>query len=298
MAGKLSKSNKNIFKLNKNFKKTVMLVGKKILTIGAKIGIKAITLGVIKDTDIESIKDIKNDLASETSITLSKYIEDKINSFAEEKNDIKVFKDNLTLLGESIKKVQSFPLLIIIDELDRCKPDFSLKLIERVKHLFSVENVSFLFLVNIEQLENIIRNIYGNNIDANNYLHKFINITTKLPKLELQGSNKYYNQYINYLSKHHGIEKEINEMDYVIIMLFKLYNFTLREVERFFTIITVYYSGLPNNRFSIPIIIGFLAIVKVKFPDIFYTSGLSYVPSATKDAISSFTFSNNTGTCE
>ena len=56
----------------------------------------------------------------------------------------------------------------------------------------------------------------------------------------------------------------------VIKILFQYFSFSLRDIEKFFTIISIYYSSLPRKQFTIPIIIGFLAVIKVRFPDIFY----------------------------
>ena len=65
------------------------------------------------------------------------------------------------------------PLVIIIDELDRCRPLFALSLLERVKHLFLVEGVSFVFVTNMPQIEAVVAGTYGANTDAKIYLEKF-----------------------------------------------------------------------------------------------------------------------------
>jgi len=59
-----------------------------------------------------------------------------------------------------------------VDELDRCRPDFALGLLERIKHLFDVEGIAFVLLVNRSQIEGYIRTVYGN-ADAEAYLLKF-----------------------------------------------------------------------------------------------------------------------------
>jgi predicted KAP-like P-loop ATPase len=77
------------------------------------------------------------------------------------KNQIIEFKEKLSNIGQAVKDSQKFPLLIIIDELDRCRPDFALALLERIKHLYTTNYVSFVLLVNMKQLENYVRTIYG-----------------------------------------------------------------------------------------------------------------------------------------
>jgi len=50
----------------KEFKDKAVKVGTRFLSWGAKVGIKAVTLNVIKDSDIEQLKDIAEDIASDT----------------------------------------------------------------------------------------------------------------------------------------------------------------------------------------------------------------------------------------
>lgn len=41
-------------------------------------------------------------------------------------------------------------LVIFIDELDRCRPDFAVRLLERIKHYFVDEQITFVFSINLE----------------------------------------------------------------------------------------------------------------------------------------------------
>jgi len=69
--------------------------------------------------------------------------------------------------------------------LDRCRPDFAIQVIEKIKHLFSVSNVNFVLAVNREQLVEIISHAYGvNKDDAFIYLQKFVHVETILPTLK------------------------------------------------------------------------------------------------------------------
>ena len=73
-------------------------------------------------------------------------------------------------------------LVIIIDELDRCRPDFALKLIESIKHLFSTENCKFILIMNKESMASSVNHLYGLGEDGSFiYLNKYINRTFQLP---------------------------------------------------------------------------------------------------------------------
>ncbi len=223
-----SKEDKKIKTLKKSFKKKVITIAKKLFTTGTKLSIKAITLGVIGDAEFDTFKSLKKELYSDSLDNSSEYIENKINNFKKEKNNIMNFKEELSQLGKLIKDIQDFPLLIIIDELDRCKPDFALMLIERIKHFFSVENVSFLILTNIKQLENYVKTIYGFEIDAHNYLHKFFTLTTYLSKNNLSGYGNDNLKFITHLSEHYGLIQQIEKVDSILSILFKHFKFSLR----------------------------------------------------------------------
>ncbi len=96
------------------------------------------------------------------------------------------FRDALTALtlpnGES---GESRKLVVTIDELDRCRPDYALSVLEVIKHFFNVPNVHFVLGVNLEELANSVRARYGESTNAHLYLQKFISVTLNL-STELQ----------------------------------------------------------------------------------------------------------------
>ena len=76
-------------------------------------------------------------------------------------------------------------LLIIIDELDRCNPKFAVNLLERIKHYFSNDKITFVFAVNLAELQITIRNYYGNEFNASRYLDRFFDRRVTLPPPDL-----------------------------------------------------------------------------------------------------------------
>jgi len=135
-------------------------VGVSLLSWGAKIGLKAATLGAIKDSDIEELKDIKGDLSSGVSNLVGSFIEEKLTSHAKDLETIQSFKELLSTMPSKLEGEGNSPLIIIIDELDRCKPTFAVEVIEKIKHIFSVKNVVFVLVMNKGQLEESIRSVY------------------------------------------------------------------------------------------------------------------------------------------
>ena len=71
--------------------------------------------------------------------------------------------------------------MFIIDELDRCRPTFAIELLERVKHIFDVPNIVFVFGINRAELVKSLESIYGE-IDAGTYLRRFFDMEFVLPE--------------------------------------------------------------------------------------------------------------------
>lgn len=73
------------------------------------------------------------------------------------------------------------PLIIVIDELDRCRPTYAIKMLEAIKHTFRIDNCVFLIAADFEQLGKTINSVYGN-IDADRYLDRFLQYRFDLPR--------------------------------------------------------------------------------------------------------------------
>ncbi len=73
-------------------------------------------------------------------------------------------------------------VVILIDELDRCDPRYSMKALERIHHISSSTNSTILVAVDKNQLENLIKSIYsyGDSETASHYLRKIVDYTYDL----------------------------------------------------------------------------------------------------------------------
>lgn len=67
-------------------------------------------------------------------------------------------------------------LVLVVDELDRCRPDYALSMLEIIKHFFNVPGVHFVLGTSLTALENSVRARYGDGIDAGRYLQKFVSV--------------------------------------------------------------------------------------------------------------------------
>ncbi|HIE5095241.1 TPA: KAP family P-loop NTPase fold protein [Stenotrophomonas maltophilia] len=72
-------------------------------------------------------------------------------------------------------------VVVIIDELDRCRPDYAIRLLERVKHYFDLPGYIFLIAIDGENLHSAVRSLYGPTADGEKYLRKFFDLELYLP---------------------------------------------------------------------------------------------------------------------
>ena len=113
-------------------------------------------------------------------------------------------------------------LIIFVDELDRCKPSYAVQLLERVKHYLCDDRISFVFAVNLEELQHTIKHFYGETFDACRYLDRFFNMRISLPPAD---KSRFYQSI--------GLESGYVLED-VCKRIIETYNMELRELSRFY----------------------------------------------------------------
>lgn len=113
-------------------------------------------------------------------------------------------------------------LIVFVDELDRCKPSYAVKILERIKHYFLDEEITFVFSVNINELQHTIKKHYGNDFDATRYLDRFFDLRATLPKFDLE---KYYANI--------GFELNEKMFNYVCASVINKYQFEMRNIAKY-----------------------------------------------------------------
>lgn len=134
----------------------------------------------------------------------------------------KSVEKNINDFLDSIIKERGNRLVIFIDELDRCKPSYAVTLLERIKHYFSNDRITFVFSINSKELQHTIKQYYGYGFDACRYLDRFFDSRYQLPPANLQ----YFYNSINF---NNGAYYFDNVCDAVI----KTYDYSLREISRY-----------------------------------------------------------------
>lgn len=125
------------------------------------------------------VVDTLNAAADGAEMLAERVIEERLEELDRAQSSVDALKAALTAYVSTLDG----PLVIIIDELDRCSPQFAVRLLERIKHYFEVPKIVFVLSAHKAQLEAAIGGVYGQ-IDAAAYLNKFIHVTFHLPKKE------------------------------------------------------------------------------------------------------------------
>ena len=63
-------------------------------------------------------------------------------------------------------------LVFFIDELDRCRPDFAMKVLEQFHHFDETEDIVFVYSVDKEQLKGMVNHYYGLNYNSSIFFQK------------------------------------------------------------------------------------------------------------------------------
>jgi nucleoside-triphosphatase THEP1 len=181
--------------LNSEFRISAIRASKAIARGALRIGIKTLTAGILDDSVLDEFG-TADDTSGEISQGIDHLLAEKLDQTKTDKIALESFKATLEKHITAIGNEK--PVVFIIDELDRCRPDFSLELIEQIKHLFTVKNLKFLLITNKNQIHASIQKRYGTGIEPHIYLQKFIDLWISLPRIETQHSS-HTSIYINHL---------------------------------------------------------------------------------------------------
>lgn len=119
--------------------------------------------------------------------SVASLVEETLSRQSEARTSVKSFRKVLHgAAGELSEANGNRPLMIMIDELDRCRPSYAIELLETAKHLFSVDHIIFILAVNCDQLAHSIKSVYGSEFDADGYLRRFFDVDFKLPEPDRQ----------------------------------------------------------------------------------------------------------------
>lgn len=196
------------------------------------------------EQEAKNVAETVTDVAAKiTDYTIDATVEALLKEQIEAEKNLETLKACLTELAEDK------PIILFIDELDRCRPDYAVDMLEVIKHVFDIENVKVVLVTNTKQLRAAINHRYGVEVDAQKYLDKFLKYSFALPEKVVAQTEQdrvwvsihHFEQLIKgrdiggVLFSGYRVMECINEM-------IKRNNLSLRETERLVRFLEIYHS--------------------------------------------------------
>ncbi len=251
--------------------------GKVLLRSGLGLGVKLATIGALDTTDFDKVAD---EAAKETGELFDKYVGELLTKQREQKEAIQSFREALaqlpallTATPQAESSTVSKPLIIIVDELDRCRPLFALQVLERMKHFFAAPGVHFVLGTYLAQLRNSVMVAYGSNIDAETYLQKFIQLTVHLGH---DSSYRYQRPAIRYIEHLKEIMQFKSDDSHIVELATDYFEhvsesrgLSLRQIEHIFSSLAIVLASKSKSSYFPHVIVAGLCALKILEPDLY-----------------------------
>ena len=215
----------------KNFIKNAIPYLRLISGIGLKAGLGFAFVRYaadIPDALTDGLDEIKEGSRSLIDQSLESMIKDQVEA-----------EKNLSTLRDALSDIASTnPIILLIDELDRCRPDFAVMMLETIKHVFDVKNVQIILITNAEQLKATIKHSYGSETNSHDYLYKFFKYQINLPTSTKDSEGKSTENNVTYFKTTIKDSKVIpqdfknNKYIYEIPTFLNVSELSLRKIEQ------------------------------------------------------------------
>mgnify|MGYP001806030375 CR=1 FL=1 len=174
-------------------------------------------------------------------------------------------KSELRGANEQSKK----KLIVFVDDLDRCRPNYAIQLLEAIKHLFDVDGLLFVLSIDEAQIRESVRAVYGHQANAEGYLAKFIDWRYRLPTPR---RDKYIDFVLEKYALHTIKVYRNNDMQSFAAMAHALrtgavvFGWTLRECNAAIANLNLVCRAVKSDEVFFARAIGMTAILLHQFP--------------------------------
>ncbi len=283
-------------------KKIVKPASRVLLAAGAKhiVGLSSEKMVEIfndneddESSDDDGKKEGKEKPFDSVKKSLANAVDNALKEHKNTKTAIKEFKEKLEQLIEALDKSDNIqlPIFIFIDELDRCRPNYAIELLESIKHLFGVKGIYFIVATNMAQLSESIKAVYGAGFDGERYLKRFFDLEYSLPepsnfdfaKSLFRGSIKPHPSKIMVgISPINGIYEQGEIFEFIFSQFATYFKATPRDQKQVIKILEAAFLNLESEKIHINLLF-FLTFLFQRSSTIFksiidsgVTSGIEY----------------------
>ena len=222
------------------------------------------------------ILDVSPLLEKEVGQALASYAKDRLSEYQEVQKAVRKFRGTLQDMARELSaQKKGHPLIVMIDELDRCRPSYAVELLEVAKHLFSVDHIVFVLAVNRFELAHSIKALYGSGFDAAGYLRRFFDVDFRLPDpertafidamLDAIQINKYIER-----TKDQSAKENAGVFKTLLHGFFAASDLSLRRIEQAIHRLGLVFASLRDDRFSFLLGTTTLLIVRTIEPEIYH----------------------------
>lgn len=248
-------------------------LGSAIVKHGTIAAVKVATAGLLDlGAAAEGIAKAASEAAEKAGEDLTG---DLIDAFKRERQAAQQFR---TLLQDLIAYVRATteegldppPLVLMIDELDRCRPTFAVAMLERIKHFFDVPGLVFVLALDLEQLKASTRKVYGADLDASEYLRRFVDLELRLPRARVSEmvdamlTNCGADAFFAARTKYPAVREDRKWVVTVLQDLALHFELSPRVVQRMISRLMLVLRQTPENGYLDPIIVAFMIFLRIR----------------------------------
>lgn len=227
-----------------------------------RYGLKTIAKAGVSHLLRQDAADVVDDFDKQIQQAADKTIDATVESIL--KDHVEAEK-NLKALQEAMAEIAAEkPIVLFVDELDRCRPNFAVDMLEIIKHTFDVNGVQFVLVTNTQQLKASVNHCYGAAVDAQRYLDKFVKFTFCLPATlntgghnETPASIEHYRNLVNASSALEELKLGECGTLRTIDTMITVNRLSLREVETIVRHLEIYVTLNQNHYLKSNTIFGF-----------------------------------------
>ena len=253
-------------------------IAKALLPLAGRVTLKAATQGIVSMDDISRVRKA----SVEDGDVRDELIKQRLTGVAEDRQCIYAFRKLLSefareLTGQTAEaESQMQPtaiagrrkLVFVVDELDRCRPPFALNLLERIKHVFSVENICFVLVAHLCELAKVVERSYGiTDGKGGCYLEKFYQLRVHLPEPShghRRGRRERYLEHLAQAMDAKGDDEGVFELiTEVLESLGDAYDLSLRTLEQVMLNMSLVFRATSGRSLRFASIVGGLCVMKV-----------------------------------
>lgn len=172
-------------------------------------------------------------------------------------------------------------ILFLVDELDRCRPDFAIAYLETIKHIFDLPGATFVLAADRHHLENSARTAFGPDLDFDEYYRKFVHREVSLPPISDAAYSRFATEYSKHFLEREDLRRCFMGSDHKrienITELIAALKLTPRQIQECFRVLGHMLSTGSDKRGRLLWCLGVASIAMAAFrigrPDIFHKLG-------------------------